>query len=140
MSLFARFAPSYMGSDPEPVVNAPPWIQNMTGSVAWGSRLGVQTFRFRQSSPDGSVSQRVSMNTRPALPANHLFGGGSCGQMFPKRVASRIPDQRSGGAGGSQRRSPETGAAYGMPLKAKTPPASLPASTPWETVTLSSRR
>ncbi len=33
-----------------PAINPPPCIQNITGSLASGSRMGVKTFRTRQSS------------------------------------------------------------------------------------------
>ena len=47
------FVPSYQGEEPEPVLNPPPWIQNITGRLA-PSSAGVQTLSTRQSSLCGS--------------------------------------------------------------------------------------
>ena len=55
----ANAVPSYCGTAPEPLTNAPPWIHTSTGNpVAAGS--GVQTLRLRTSSPGttGSGSSR----------------------------------------------------------------------------------
>jgi hypothetical protein len=58
----AKAVPSYSGTDPDPLVNEPPWIQTSTGQgpsglgaalgaalTAGGSSLGAQTLRLRYS-------------------------------------------------------------------------------------------
>ena len=46
----ANAVPSYTPTDPDPFMNAPPWIQTSTGSPP-ALMSGVHTLRFRQSSP-----------------------------------------------------------------------------------------
>jgi hypothetical protein len=53
--LLAKFPPSKIESEPSPLVNAPPWIQNITGfnlleEVDCPGRKGVKMFKKRQSS------------------------------------------------------------------------------------------
>jgi hypothetical protein len=50
----ASLEPSYMGSPPEPVDNAPPCIHTNTG--AFFALAGVQTFNVRQSSLKAPMS------------------------------------------------------------------------------------
>src|SRR3954454_9321184 len=116
----AKVPPSYTGTAPEPLTNAPPWIHTKTGSPeAVGS--GVQTFRLRQSSPGicGSGSKTS-------------YGGayGGLGTVGPYSVAGRTPSQGSGGSGAAKRRRPNGGAAYGMPRKADTPSRVVPRTAP----------
>src|SRR5215475_5442242 len=64
-------------------------------------------------------------------------------QTGPKALASRAPSHFAGGCGGRQRRSPTGGAAYGTPLKTRTPGTELetPSSRPLSTrAVLSSAR
>ena len=94
-----RFCPYCLGSEPEPVMNPPPWIHTITGSRSSRVRAGVQTLRYRQSSlcPVGS---------EPPPMVAPLWG-----QEAPKRVQVRTPVHGRTGCGGRQRRSPTGGAA-----------------------------
>ena len=115
-------SPSYIATEPAPVMNAPPWMNTMTGRPF---PPGVQTLRTRQSSlstpADMSASTRVEAAT-------------ACGAAGPKRVASRTPDHETGGCGGANRSGPTGGAAYGMPRYAVTAlSTSRPHNRPVET-------
>ncbi|MCY1237813.1 hypothetical protein D9M72_505240 [compost metagenome] len=113
----AKFVPLYAAV--EPISNAPPWIQTITGRprLPWS---GVQTLRFRQSSPARAVSHSV-----PAL-----SGGASWKGESPYFMASRTPLQGWTGCGGRSRFTPAVDAANGMPRKQCTPSARLPRSWP----------
>src|SRR5271165_1229314 len=110
----ATLVPSYQGEDPEPVLNPPPWIQNITGRFALSSP-GVQTFRIRQSSLCGSG--------RPAYRLGYLAGARTTGVPFPCGVcgpyarASRTPAHGLAGLGGMNRPELPVSSPYGMPLK-----------------------
>ncbi len=97
----ANAVPSYCGTPPEPLTNAPPWIQTSTGSpVAAGS--GVQTLRLRTSSPGTTGSGRSR-----SIGA----GYGGLSAVGPNAVHSRTPGQAGAGAGAAKRSSPTGGAA-----------------------------
>ena len=51
----ANADPSYAPTDPDPFMNEPPWIHTSTGRPS-ASGSGVQTLRFRQSSPGITTS------------------------------------------------------------------------------------
>ena len=51
----ANAAPLYAPTDPDPFMNEPPWIHTSTGSPAEPGS-GVQTLRFRHSSPGITTS------------------------------------------------------------------------------------
>ena len=53
------------------------------------------------------------------------LGAGRCTHTFPNASALRTPCQCAAGCGCFQRKSPTGGAANGMPLKARTPEASV---------------
>ena len=78
--------PLYQGVAAVPVVNAPPWIQTITGRFA-SSHPGVHTLSVRQS----------SLCASGRLPAICSSGEGSCGAIAPKSVAARTPDHARGG-------------------------------------------
>src|ERR1700733_10079355 len=80
---------------------------------------GAQTLTNRQFSvpPDGNA-------------------GKSCTHSLPKAVASRVEVHGVGGCGGSQRREPTGGCAYGMPSHSETPLLTMPQTGPSAVVTL----
>src|SRR5919202_3715876 len=97
----ANAVPSYCGTAPEPLTNAPPWIHTSTGRpVADGS--GVQTLRLSTSSP-GTTGSGSSRSTGA--------GYGGLGAVGPYSVQSRTPSHRGAGTGAANRRSPKGGAA-----------------------------
>src|SRR5215472_6083536 len=91
----------YAGTAPDPFENAPPWIHTMTGR----SRLpgsGVQTLRFRQSSPGIAGSAMIASK-------GGKYGG--LGTVGPYSNASLTPSQVAGGRGCSNRLGPKGAAA-----------------------------
>ena len=117
---FANVSPWYQGVSPEPKMNAPPWIHTITGRRA-SSHPGVQTLRYSASS--------LTLSSAPA-PKSVCIADAACAQMGEKRVASRTPSHASSRWGGSHRREPMGGAAYGMPLNTNTPSLSVPSILP----------
>ncbi len=99
----AKRLPSYAAVDP--ISNAPPWIHTMTGSPA-APGSGVQTLRFRQSSPRHGG---VPVGAR-ALRGSHL------GRRRPRGGwrHARPPRARPAGAGGAGSR-PTWGGCEGNP-------------------------
>src|SRR6202008_4703240 len=97
----ANAAPSYAPTDPDPFMNEPPWIQTSTGSPP-APTSGVQTLRFRQSSPGITTSGNSGA---------YCGGEGPLGTVGPNGVASRPPAQAGTGRGGSIRFGPNGGAA-----------------------------
>src|SRR2546429_3443275 len=115
----ANAVPSYQRSRPEPVTNAPPWIQTRTG-LRPASAAGAKTFRVRQSS---LISHSLGRGTSESR-------GGGWGATARKRPASSVPDHGSAGSGGSQRLGPTGGVANGRPRNCSTPDRTMPATRP----------
>jgi hypothetical protein len=82
---------------PEPVAKPPPWKETNTGFFAPRSVVGVQTFRFRQSSPMPAMSCRSHWISWPYSPRMSAW---VCGQHWPKPKHSRTPAQDAAGLGG----------------------------------------
>src|SRR5579884_1170984 len=99
--LAAKRAPSYHGVEPDPVRNAPPWIQTITGRRP-PSVAGVHTLSDRQ------VASSVTMAVDPSIPSS---GEALCRARGPKVVAVLTPDHGSGATGGRKRSSPMGGRA-----------------------------
>src|SRR5579864_3310474 len=78
-------------------------METMTGNFGPAFFAVVQIFNVRQSSLCGAI-----------------FNVGGCGHGAPNAAAFRIPPHGFGGCGGFQRSSPVGGAAYGIPLNART--------------------
>src|SRR5271166_3626720 len=97
----AKRSPAYWATAPEPFTNAPPCIHTMTGRPARPGS-GVQTFRFRQSSPAITGSGRSS---------SYGFGYPGLGTVGPYAMTSRTPSHASGHTGGLIRFGPNGGAA-----------------------------
>src|SRR5450755_3036005 len=107
----AKAVPSYAALAPEPLVNEPPWIHTKTGSPAAGGSAaerpaaagsGVQTFRFRQSSPGMVISGSSGRTGAEYSPF---------GTVGPYAVASRTPVHGDTGCGARSRLRPNGGAA-----------------------------
>src|SRR3979409_1258406 len=110
----ANAVPSYPALAPEPLVNEPPWIHTKTGSPAEegpaaerpgaerpaADGSGVQTFRFRQSSP-GMVTSGSSGRTGAEY--------SPFGTVGPYAVASRTPVHGDTGCGARSRPRPNGG-------------------------------
>src|SRR5687768_1818987 len=126
----ANDEPSKDGLEPLPPVNAPPWIQTMTGRRA-SSAAGVQTFSRRQSSPVGSSLTNMGAS-------GPLVAICTCGQMLAADVQSSTPDHGSIGRGGRNRSSSTGAAANGTPRKTATPPSLVPRTAPDRVVTTTS--
>src|SRR4030043_2350209 len=110
---------SYIGSEPLPIVKAPPCIQTITGRFALSSP-GVQILRNRQSSDCGCGACII-------IPPGIVL----CGAIGPNSLAERTPLHRLTGWGGIQRKSPTGGAAYGPPRKTFVPFSSNPSIFPF---------
>src|SRR2546429_9806137 len=115
----ANAVPSYQRSRPEPVTNAPPWIQTRTG-LRPASAAGAKTFRVRQAS---LISHSLGRGTSESR-------GGGWGATARKRPAASVPDHGSAGSGGSQRLGPTRGVANGRPRNCSTPHPAMPAAPP----------
>ena len=107
--------PSYMGLDPDPMKNAPPWIHTITGRAA-SSAAGVNTFRWRHSSPMASGSS----------PRKASIMSGFCGAIAPNPVASRTPSHGSTGTGSRHRPAPPVDPAKGIPANRSPAPWAAP--------------
>src|SRR5919202_1859083 len=82
----ANAVPSYCGTAPEPLTNAPPWIHTSTGRpVADGS--GVQTLRLSTSSP-GTTGSGSSRSTGAG------YGRFGRGRAVLGAVADAVPPRR----------------------------------------------
>src|SRR5678815_3339385 len=95
----ANGAPLYSGVDPEPMTNAPPWIQTITGQLprvcAASGPAGANTLSSRQSSLDGILS---------VIPlSSAICEVRDCSATGPNAVASRSPRHGAGGSGGRNR-------------------------------------
>src|SRR4030042_140641 len=100
---FGNVSLSNIGSEPLPIIKAPPCIQTITGRFALSSP-GVQILRTRQSSDCG-------WGTCINIPPGIAF----CGAIGPNSLAECTPLHGLTGWGGIQRKSPTGGAAYGTP-------------------------
>ena len=115
----ASFAPSYIGSLPEPVVSAPPWIQTNTGALrasAGAQTLSVQAVlahRGRSLGIDAAAAATAAARRR-------------------RRTASRraCPATPASAPAGFQRRAPDGRQRVGMPLKTCSPPTASPRTLP----------
>jgi hypothetical protein len=97
----ANAVTSYSGSDPDPLVNEPPWVHTSTGRpCARGS--GVQTLKFRYSSPKMSTSGSRCLANSAHEPL---------AAVGPNLRASRTPSHSSAGRGGRKRPGPAGAAA-----------------------------
>src|SRR5258708_25964200 len=123
----ARFVPSVMGDDPDPVAKPPPWHQTITGRLRppplTGPTAGVQTLSTRQSSPS---TGRLFPETESASADPRGTVGSLCGALCPYSSASRTPVHRAGSAGAMKRFAPVVLAPYGTPLKVMIPLLSTP--------------
>src|SRR6266567_8942376 len=99
----ARLVPSLPGDDPDPVVNPPPWHQNITGRLRPSLMAGVQTFSTRQSSPSAGRFEPETVN---APGAGAGAAGSRCGALWPYSRASRTPVHFAGSVGGMKRFAP----------------------------------
>jgi hypothetical protein len=106
-------------------MNAPPWIQTITGR------------RSRAGAPAGAAVHTLSVRQSSLVFAAHSPPGTRCGHAGPAAVAARSPAHGATGCGGRQRRSPTGGVANGTPRNTRTPAAesSRPTSVPASTVT-----
>src|ERR1019366_7242481 len=97
----ANRSPAYQGTAPDPLTNAPPWIQPATGR-ADSTTSGVQTLRLRHSSP-GMIGSGRSASV----------GGeyGPCSAVGPNELASRTPSQAAWRCGAPKRLAPKGEAA-----------------------------
>src|SRR6185437_4077178 len=96
--LAANRSPEYHGSEPEPLANAPPWIQTSTGRFL-ESAAGVQMLRVRKSSDCGRSKSPITWASRER----------PCGGIGPSLVASRVLCHEGTGCGGEKRSSPVGG-------------------------------
>src|SRR5271156_2275213 len=103
----ARLAPSFHLPPPEPAKNPPPWHQTITDRLADASAPGVQTFRTRQSSDDGTYSAAPSIIAMISglfiVSAAVPNAAGADGLSV---AVSRTPAQGAGGRGGMKRPAP----------------------------------
>src|SRR4030095_3593340 len=85
----ARFLPSYSGSEPEPSVKPPPWIQKKTGRFAL-SAAGVYTLRYRQSSSRGPLAAVPGIGLVPWIAElANAFAGRTPAQAWAGGVAAK---------------------------------------------------
>lgn len=99
--LLTKFPPSKIASEPSPLVNPPPWIQNMTGfnalaGVDFPGRNGVNMFRNRQFSDPVSVDwahgePKVSaeMDGGPVYNEEYVHRAGSLAYGIPRKRNER---------------------------------------------------
>src|SRR5688572_19595526 len=104
-----------MGDEPWPTMNAPPWMNTITGSllpaVAPG---GVHTFRNRQSSDCAVDIVSVTVTLDDVVVVS---GPKDCGQISPKLVARMVVSDAASASVGFHRSwlAPVGACAYGMP-------------------------
>ena len=108
----ASRAPLYQGTEPLPLTNAPPWIQNSTGRAA-SSAAGVNTLRYKQSSSVGMLL--------PLPPRNASIPPSDWTELARCFVQSSTPSHAATGDGALKRSGPTGGAAYGTPRNWSTP-------------------
>ena len=99
----------------------PPWIQKSTGSDAFSS-VGVQTLRFRQSSPCGTPFGRLARVER-------AFVGLRGDLPEARRIAHAVPAPASRPADETASL-PTGGSAYGMPRNTATSLSQRPRTAP----------
>src|SRR5205823_3064756 len=110
-----------------PILNAPPWIQTMTGLLASAPPPVVHTLRYRQSSLWSPTGSAPSMDSKTGWM-----------QALPKLATLSSPSQAVTGCGGFHRSGPTGGAANGMPLKTVMPFSVIPSNLPLSVCTLMS--
>src|SRR5215831_12196138 len=110
----------------------------MTCRLSLAELALVQTFRYRQSSlragsRGGAASAGAGPRPAPRAPPPRPPNGAPAAQGAPKAFALRTPSHLAAGCGARHRFSPRGGAAYGIPLNARTVGCvepTTPASTP----------
>ena len=102
-------------------MNAPPWIHTITGRARVVAR----------GRPHVEVEAVFARSAAFARPASCVIANSACADSRRERgrVAHAVP-RRLRAAGGSQRRGPTGGAAYGMPRNTCTPSCSTPSTLP----------